>query len=541
MKERYPTFVDALRDLDDGLCLISLFAGLTKVPSNHPKDKDMVERCSRLSREWMAYVARTHSLRKVFLTVKGVYYQAEVFGQTITWMAPYAYTQDVGKVKVDMAVMLTFTEFAVALQRFVHYKLYTGLNLVYPPPLDEAKDADAGFLDTLQMINLGTPAAAAAAKAIEAPVATKGAVGAVGAVGGGGGGVGGAVGGADSAAPAVDAAAAKRMSKRLKSLPEKLKQLSKKGGGGGDSDDDEDGDEDDDEDDDEDASSSASSSSASASSSGPGSEFEDGEEVRALRAVNRAQGVFEGLFADCVIFVSREVPRQVIEFTATSFGAQVGWEGPGSPFPESDPRITHQVVDRTTQSHRFLSRVYVQPQWVVDSANEGLLLPTKPYAPGASLPPHLSPFSTAETTAYVPAMRKTLDKLKAAVAAGAMDIDEDTEYVEGEAGEGEMDEAEADEQNVLTEAEREAEFAEELEREAAGVSYSASKADGSAKKPRKVAHKGPTEEEENEKLAVMTLNKKKKKAYEKIQGRREARAKKIRKFERRAEEAKTKK
>ncbi|KAF9617240.1 hypothetical protein IFM89_035184, partial [Coptis chinensis] len=47
----------------------------------------------RLSHEWQAYISRTHSLRKTYIGVKGIYYQADVQGQKITWLTPHALQQ----------------------------------------------------------------------------------------------------------------------------------------------------------------------------------------------------------------------------------------------------------------------------------------------------------------------------------------------------------------------------------------------------------------------------------------------------------------
>ena len=91
-RPRYPTFIDAVRDIDDALCMIFLFASL---PSDSKVSPSLIENCARLAAEWQLYVMHTHSLRKSFLSIKGVYYQAEVCDQTVTWLVPYQFTQNV--------------------------------------------------------------------------------------------------------------------------------------------------------------------------------------------------------------------------------------------------------------------------------------------------------------------------------------------------------------------------------------------------------------------------------------------------------------
>ena len=72
-----------------------------------------------------------------------------------------------------------------------------------------------------------------------------------------------------------------------------------------------------------------------------------------------------------------------------------------------------QIVDRPTQGHKFLSRQYVQPQWVFDSANFRVLAQPELYAVGVVPPPHLSPFVQNEEEGYVPDYLQTMLKLQA--------------------------------------------------------------------------------------------------------------------------------
>jgi len=145
VKERYPTFIDAIRDLEDCLCLSFLYSTF---PKSQKTPVEMTSLCRKLTTEFMHFVIEARALRKVFCSIKGYYFQAEIKGQTVTWVIPHTFGF-AQPAEVDMRLMSIFVEFYTCMLGFVNYRLYHSLNLSYPPRLAVAgaageKDDAAG-------------------------------------------------------------------------------------------------------------------------------------------------------------------------------------------------------------------------------------------------------------------------------------------------------------------------------------------------------------------------------------------------------------
>ncbi|KAA8530201.1 hypothetical protein F0562_004910 [Nyssa sinensis] len=346
IRERYPKFIDALRDLDDCLSMVHLFAALPAIEREKIQVK-RIHNCRRLSHEWQAYISRSHKLRKTFISVKGIYYQAEVEGQKITWLTPHA-LQQVLPEDVDYNIMLTFLEFYETLIAFVNFKLYHSINVKYPPILDPRLEALAADLYALsRYLDANSKAPPVESQAVSSS-------------------------GSEQVEVQQKGTEVDESELRLAQLQHQLP------------------------------------------SNEPGAlmhlvedavgEDEDDEETRECKT----------LFKNMKFFLSREVPRESLLFVIPAFGGVVSWEGEGAPFNESDQSITHQIVDRPTQGHKFLSREYVQPQWVYDCVNARIILPVEEYMVGRVPPPHLSPFVDHEAEGYVPEYAETIKRLQAA-------------------------------------------------------------------------------------------------------------------------------
>jgi pescadillo protein len=364
IRERYPTFIDALRDLDDCLSMLFLFANLPSTDTVPPK---MIARCERLCLEFEHYLIVSNSLRKSFLSIKGIYYQATIQGQDILWLVPYRFNQRVTG-DVDFRIMGTFVEFYQTLLGFVNFRLYTSIGLVYPPKFDQQRDDLGAELGAFSLEGNGIGAIE------QLKQITNG----------------------ESAKP--DPKLQKEIDNLMSRLNEPEKEVQE----------------------------------PATSQTLP--EVDDDEEEQPTDTIDKFEPAAPGgdillqpsysatdpstLFSNFTFFLSRETPRQPLEFILRAFGCKrIGWDavlGDGAfTTNELDLSITHQIVDRppiqidpeaeeetednqTSQKlrpgSRVPGRIYIQPQWIWDSINDEELKRPDLYAPGATLPPHLSPF-----------------------------------------------------------------------------------------------------------------------------------------------------
>ena len=476
LKYRYPTFIDAVRDIDDALCMIFLFANL---PATFRVSTSLIDNCTRLAAEWQLYILHSHSLRKVFLSIKGVYYQAEVMGQNVTWFVPYQFTQNVSSLHgifngilnsgqipadVDVRVMLTFLELYQTLLGFVFFKLYTDTGLVYPPPLDTKKDEAAAGVGAFSLQQ-------ASGQRVS-----------------------------DAKNPSEPTVSAKDVRQTIKTI-----------------------------------------SSETPDDDSTENQVEEGENVTAeedfilrpsktnpeeaaalstFQSLSAQEGpAIAKLFTPYTFWLSRETSRPVFEFVVRSCGGRIGWpssSGSGSPLDESDESITHVIIDRPLvgrpnetqeERQRRLQRKYIQPQWVIDCINAGKILLEDKYAQGKPLPPHLSPFGDYEG-AYDPT---------------AVSPSDDVEMAEKESNEEEEDaDAEKDGPGSrlptmvadVTEGPDALRTA-ELTAEAAGIDYGAFERE--VKKTKKAKGKSAqVPVEADEEMNKMLMSNKKRKLYERM-------------------------
>jgi pescadillo protein len=149
VRERYPSFDDAVRDLDDAISMLALFASLS-ADQRREIPADAISEATRLYQEFQLYVIRARALRKVFASIKGYYFQAEICGHLVTWLAPHQYAQDLPP-EVDFRVMLTFLDFYRAVAKFINFKLYADLGMAYPPKRIMEKDESSAEVAALEV------------------------------------------------------------------------------------------------------------------------------------------------------------------------------------------------------------------------------------------------------------------------------------------------------------------------------------------------------------------------------------------------------
>ena len=284
---------------------------------------------------------------------------------------------------VDFRIMGTFVEFYTTLLGFVNFRLYTSIGLIYPPRFNAKSDEQGGELGAITLEGRG----------IEEPKQIQSVNGHV---------------GGEVTGEITQTKPNEEIQKQIAAIKEGSNA-------------------------EPDASQGQDHSQASDQEISDAIDtFETtGDDADVLPQPQASSNGAGSLFAPFTFFLSRETPRQPLEFILRAFGCKrIGWDailGDGAfTNNEADPTITHQIVDRPPMTtvpkesqvaesltdptstavvrhgHRIPGRTLVQPQWVWDCINEVKLLRPDLYGPGASLPPHLSPWVKPTKGAYDP-------------------------------------------------------------------------------------------------------------------------------------------
>ncbi|KAI5965350.1 NOP7 [Candida pseudojiufengensis] len=479
IKERYPTFLDALRDLDDPLNMLFLFSNMPAIDKVSSK---IIGDAEKLCNQWLAYIAKERLLKKVFVSIKGVYYQANVKGQEIRWLIPYKFPTNI-PTDVDFRIMLTFLEFYSTLLNFVLFKLYNESGLIYPPQIDFKKLKGVGGLSSYVLQSK------------------------------------------DDKLNNINDQLLQSKSTKEVSNDENGQELSStelqkalKADNIGDEEEEVENEE-------------------------PADE-ENIEEIELDKFTNNSKtsksdtliqptkfsSPQSKLFENFIFYIGREVPLDILEFLILSCGGKIISEIMLDDLKINNPEIfanldlnsiTHHISDRNKILQKVPGRTYIQPQWIFDCINAKQLNNVNDYAPGETLPPHLSPWG--DSSGYDPSLNKKASNVEDGEAEAdeveeeeeEEDVEEDDEEIEVASGDEDQEE---EEEEDVEEDDEDLKAQKELELEVSGKKFSDidNSKDQPKTKKQKIVKK-LTEDEEAKELAKIMMTNKQKKLYKKMQ------------------------
>ena len=129
IKERYPFFVDAVKDIDDAMSMIALYAFMSPeiksestIEFHQALPTGLHEKAKQVVSGFLDYVAHAHLLSRAFISIKGFYYEVFIHGQRIIFLMPHEYASKFPE-GVQQYVLITFLEFYIELMRFILHKL----------------------------------------------------------------------------------------------------------------------------------------------------------------------------------------------------------------------------------------------------------------------------------------------------------------------------------------------------------------------------------------------------------------------------------